>query len=53
MITETKIFKEKYNRADMDVIRFIAADVLMTSNPDDEYEGDNPYGSGSVHIPLI
>ena len=36
--------KEKYERTELEVIKFKTADVIMTSNPDDEYEGENPLG---------
>lgn len=30
--------KEKYERAELDIIRFLTGDVIMTSNdPEDEY----------------
>ena len=38
------MMKEKYERTEFEVIRFTSEDVIMTSNPDDEYEGENPLG---------
>lgn len=38
--------KEKYTRTELEIIRFMTADVITTSNPD-EYEGWNPHSSGS------
>lgn len=34
--------KEKYEHTELEVIEFGTADVILTSNPDDEYEGENP-----------
>lgn len=33
------MMKEKYKRTELKVIKFQTEDVIMTSNPDDEYEG--------------
>lgn len=38
--------KEKYERTELDIIKFQTEDVIMTSGPDDEYEGWNPYSGG-------
>ena len=37
--------KETYERAKLEIIRFLIEDALLTSGPD-EYEGWNPYNSG-------
>ena len=43
--------KEKYERTEMEVIKFRTEDVLTTSgeNPDDEYELDR----GFIKLPMI
>lgn len=38
--------KEKYERTELEIIRFQTEDVTTTSGLD-EYEGWNPYSSGS------
>ena len=40
--------KEKYERTELELIRFESEDVIMTSG-EDEYEGENP---GAI-LPLI
>ena len=37
---EFRMIKEKYEHTELEVIEFIAADILTYSNPDDEYEGE-------------
>lgn len=39
--------KEKYERAELEIIRLQTEAVIMTSGLDDEYEGWNPYSGGS------
>ena len=34
--------KERYEHTELEVIRFKTEDVIVTSNPDDEYEGEMP-----------
>ena len=43
--------KEKYERTEMEVIKFQAEDVILTSgvNPDDEYEGERVM----IHLTLV
>lgn len=37
------MIKERYDRAELEMIRLTAKDVLAdSSNPDDEYEGEMP-----------
>ena len=43
--------KEKYERTELEVIKFTTEDVILTSNPDDEYEGENPLGF--IQPPMI
>ena len=43
-----KMRKEKYERTELELIRFESEDVIMTSS-EDEYEGENP---GAI-LPLI
>ena len=38
------MIKEKYEHTELEVIEFTTTDVILTSNPDDEYEGENPLG---------
>lgn len=39
--------KEQYERTELDIIRFRTEDVIMTSVPDDDYEGWNPHNPAS------
>lgn len=39
--------KEKYERSELEIIRFLTEEVIMTSGSDeDEYEGWNPNNPG-------
>lgn len=38
--------KEKYERTELDIIKFVTEDVIMTSGFDDDYEGWNPHNPG-------
>ncbi len=40
------MLKEKYERTELEIIRFQTGDVIMTSGLDDEYEGWNPHNPG-------
>lgn len=44
--------KEKYERTQLEIIKFETEDVIMTSGAGDEYEGwnpNNPGGSGDEY----
>ena len=41
--------KEKYTRSEIEVIEFKTEDVILTSNPDDEYENDKVFVSPPIH----
>lgn len=41
--------KEKYEPTELEIIKFQTEDAIMTSNPDDEYEGPKVM----IHPPLI
>lgn len=43
------MLKEKYENTELEVINFQTEDVIMTSNPDDEYEGIKVM----IHPPMI
>ena len=40
------MLKEKYERTELEIIRFQTGDVIMTSGLDDEYEGWKPHNPG-------
>lgn len=40
--------KQKYERSEIEVIEFKIDDVIMVSNPDDEYEGDKVFISTPI-----
>ena len=44
--------KEKYERAQTEVIRFTAEDIIMTTGeiPDSEYELDNALVRSPIHL---
>ena len=44
--------KEMYERSQIEIIEFVSGDVILSSsNPDDEYEGENP--NGYIQFPKI
>ena len=49
MKEDFRMKKESYERLEMDIITFRTEDVLLVSNPDDEYEAERTM----VQLPLI